>query len=405
MNPVELSKQAAIIYDDIIRRTSHLTVPFGGFVRDKIAGVPPNDLDLFSAGGNKAHSFKTLLAKAGYQVRKICALDYFKGICGQKFSVTKIVTADDLLGGIHRTKVSVEVDLVWSTDPDSPAALTADSIDADVNSLYMNVDGEVKSFIPSLNVDEIVNNIHNKKAKLFYGCRKIREDKLHSKGYMTFNVNDTTGGVLTIKGGTGNTGETIRDLIKAKLGNKWKDSEMNIKQAQQVQQPEKSRLRRQGEKVAYRQGSKKLSRVAQLGVQAAATKAFDLDKAQSKVVTHMLNHKNGQAIIAYAMGLGLEKVPGDNEIVANLAEDFQVTGLDMAADEGLLLLWQTMQEKVKPFFLGVIAAMKASKEGDYLMAMEELAKLDPEKIRIFCSEQEDEEEDEPIKDVEMAHCI
>lgn len=161
---------------------------------------------------------------------------------------------------------------------------------------------------------------------------------------------------------------------------------------------EKGMIRRDLEKVAYRQSCKKISAATRLAATAFLVKAFKLDAEEEKTINYMVNSPCGDAILSYALGLGLEKVPIKEQgpIVQNMAEHFRVHGLDVAADEGLDLLWHKAIKDLVPFFKRIVAIAKQAKEGEYLDAAQELADLDIPDLRVVL---EDDEVEPPRKAV------
>ena len=323
-------------------------VPFGGYVRDLISGDEPGDLDLFC--DTNFGPLEKAAKLAGWSIRLIRPLRYNAKFAGNKYQFTHAGT-------------SCNVDMVFAPK------LNPDCADADVNSLYLDKNGAIRSFVPGVDVGRTIANIHAKKAILLLGCTEDRAEKLHNKGYTL--------------------------LVEP---SEKEEKNMNIDEAQNRSQSKpKGLIRRDLEKVAYRQSAKKISKGTRLMAMWAIQKAFSLTKDQMRTIKHMVEQPAGDAILSYCVGLGLVKIPGipETEIIEMLAEHFRVHGLDIAADEGLDLLVAEVKETVVPFVSQVVGAMKAAKDGEYLSAVANLAEIAiPENVRIMYSEKSEAEEEE-----------
>jgi len=155
-------------------------------------------------------------------------------------------------------------------------------------------------------------------------------------------------------------------------------------------------IKSDGEQVIYRQGAKKLSKAFQASVLSLASKAFNLDKKQLKVVKYMLTQPAGQAIVSWLIGIGLIKIPNipQNEIIDNLAEEFRVTGMDMAADIGFEKAKDLFEENLLPFALQIFGALNSegSSTTDIMKSIAEI-KI-PKNLRILDVEPDDNHEAE-----------
>ena len=167
--------------DAVISLLHKHAYPFGGYLRDKISGKRFGDLDLFIPRYDSSYEHLTdldivnVLTKAGFTVQsdlKPRPIYAFNRV--DKLSNTTWLVENDghsfLLDLVRSSASSIE--------KDNPFAL----LDADVNSLYQDKDGNILA-APSFNKQEVIKNIKAKKFVSVPNAAPERLNKLIKKGY------------------------------------------------------------------------------------------------------------------------------------------------------------------------------------------------------------------------------
>lgn len=150
----------------------HNGIVFGGFLRDKIAGNKPRDLDLFFSEEKAVHAFTFELMENAPWRRAIVAKGYYNGMqCA--------VTHHRLISP-HMTEVEY-IDVLYSSHgvQKLPWAYRRD---ADVNMLWRDRRG-LYVYGSDLDLFEIIRNCQTKQFVELSGMTEKRRQKLLAAGW------------------------------------------------------------------------------------------------------------------------------------------------------------------------------------------------------------------------------
>ena len=178
-------EELAIDIIRIIEKKTHSYV-FGGYVRDLIAHVPFNDIDIYLPKGVSFRSIRDLFLINSYYSELIdsCGLESYgiKNVVRKQYSLTP-----------HNSSVCIQIDCVKSCDgfDDNPFRK---GMDADIN--FLKLQNDVISLAPCLcettTFDQVVDNICAKQFVAGSQMSQYRIQKLLTKGYTQIGVDSQT---------------------------------------------------------------------------------------------------------------------------------------------------------------------------------------------------------------------
>lgn len=323
--------------------------PFGGYLRDKIAGVPFNDLDMYFPKHNinyrhiGVYSFRKLLNEAGLVVNRV----------GRAKSIYN-----------HTTGLRLMKDTFNIVDPDSGAEISVDmvesisastmyddhpftTLDADVNSLWFNKrSGKIEvSPTSTYDFDRVVEHIARRVFELPHNMEINTErlTKLFANGYLPLDAEK-------------------QKIIKTQPATQRKENKMSTGSFA-------SQFKSDMEKAAYRScGTQMTSAVKQgllLAMKNGGAEEGFLDQASK-----MLDTDAGTALVSAMLGNGLPYVP-------MIGNDPRVTRLSGYA-QGMNLMMAALMQYVLPGIMQALQSLPPVTSQD----MEELDAINNAKVRV-----------------------
>lgn len=354
--------------------------PFGGYLRDEVAGEEFKDIDLYFP--TKDETYNPGIAKKNrYRnindaVRHLSAnaLSVNVGMADEVYSPGSCTTLTKRCLHIREADgTAVFVDLVAADSKDSYGGLYPEddnpflALDADVNCLYMHESGEIRAANNYLK-QEVVDNIKRKQYAVPSGgnVRKERLNKLRAKGYTRAVPGAPKAPQVQSQPTKVEGKKTIMDLeaIKARLANN-------------------------GEAALYRSAGTNMTLAVKAGV-LAMMKDKGADDARMKAMKDLLDSEMGVALISGLLGFGLMVIPGikDDPRVEKLSDEFQTAGMS----KGMDVVIQEAGKYLLPGIMNAIQSLPALPEKETKGA----------KLRIVqgdsgVGDQDDESETEPVR--------
>lgn len=156
--------------------TCNNSYPFGGYVRDQVAGVDFNDIDIWVGRHNTAEDLFAVLQGNGWNTKWVGA----KG----NYYVNHIFRNKMVASKAGRT---IEIDCVYSVLKNNPFLFGAD---VDVNFLY-SVNGNImlaECMKGTTSLAEVMAHIHSKEYASDDTVEARRIKKIESKGYKRVSI-------------------------------------------------------------------------------------------------------------------------------------------------------------------------------------------------------------------------
>ena len=187
--------------------------------------------------------------------------------------------------------------------------------------------------------------------------------EVHNSGFPDAYV------LAEVKGGHGNY--YIQINMPSQEEEEVEDKEMKMDNDKSFKDQVTSDL----EKVAYRQGARKITSVSH-AVILHMFRQQGFSESKLKVLLELLESAPGKALLSYGLGKGLERAMPEQEVAQTLAEEFRVSGMDLGVEAGLDKLAAKGLELAPAAMTLMSAIEKTAKNGLTLDSIQEFSKVD-----------------------------
>ena len=343
--------------------------PFGGYLRDNIAGVEFTDVDIFFPEHDtnymklRKYGIVRLLRAAGLTVDHVEHKQIYNQSSGMRLEKDTFDITDPDSG------VSIKMDAVRNKDGCEWHDHPFTSLDADVNSLWYNkVTGIMEvassmSYADGYTFGEIYDNIRNRVFNIpeDVEINTSRITKLLEKGYSPKSARRKTW----------EASDTVINshIHQEKLGEE-KDNPMTTTRPTFAAQ-----FKSDMEKAAYRSTGDQMTNGVKQGI-LALLKSNGADEGVLAFIAKMLDTEGGTAVVSTALGHGLPQAPmiGTDPRIIRLSEEFRVAGYA----QGMNLLFSAFIQHVMPGVLAALQSLPPVTESD----MAELTNIQNAKVRV-----------------------
>jgi hypothetical protein len=362
MNRSELAQQ-------IVALLSPHAYPFGGYLRDNIAGVEFTDIDFFAPQHDHnyvaigTYALRRVLKMAGFDVELLDHKKIYNKTTGMRLEkdVYSIIDPD--------SGIQIKIDVVRNKDGCEWQDHPFTSLDADVNSLWFNkMSGTMEvapcvSYMDGYTFEEIYANIRNRVFNLpeDFEINTSRITKLLEKGYSPKNARRKTW----------EASDTAINshIFQEKLGEEKEDTMTTTRPTFAAQ------FKSDMEKAAYRSCGTQMTNATKQGI-LTLVKSNGADEGALAFIAKMLDTEGGTAFVSCMLGHGLPHAPviGADPRVVRLTEEFRVAGYA----QGMNLLFSALVQYVMPGVLAALQSLPPVTESD----MAELTTIQNAKMRV-----------------------